>query len=207
MNKLLTVALLLVLPYFLFAQDNPSWVHHTTLWDNTEVDIQNDLGLYHTIDLRAMLSGEDKESIVASIDGQLIDHAYLSGKIVLIDFWFIRCHPCRRELPALSELSKMYPNKEIIILSICRDDASSIKEYDMDHSDTNIHIIANAHPRLTNEGVFNFPFKALINPKGEIVYSFLGGKKTVTPVEDFVEDMSSKIDALKTYASLTSSLD
>ena len=207
MNKLLTVALLLVLPYFLYAQDNPSWVYHTAVWDNTEVDIQNDLGFSHTIDLKTILSGEDKTSMLASIDGQIIDHAYLSGKIVLIDFWFIRCHPCRRELPALTELSKKYPNKEIIILSISRDDADSIIEYDMDHSSANVHIIANAHPRLTNEGVFNFPFKALINPAGEIVYSFLGGKKTATPVEDFVEDMSSKIDALRMYAALPSSLD
>jgi len=206
-NKLLTVALLLVLPYFLFAQDNPSWGFHTAVWEHTEVDIQGDLGLSYTVDLKSMLSGEDKASVLSSIDGQLIDHSYLSGKIVLIDFWFIRCHPCRRELPALTVLSEKYPNKEIIILSISRDDPESIKEYDMDHSGASVHIIANAHPRMTNDDTFNFPFKALINPAGEIVYSFLGGKKTATPVEDFVDDMSSKIDALRTYAGLPTSLD
>ena len=199
--------MLLVLPYFLSAQDSPKWAYHTFIWDYTQVDIQSDMGLASTIDLKAMLSGEDKNSMLASIDGQIINHEYLNGKIVLIDFWFIRCQPCRRELPALTELSKKYPDKEIIILSICRDGADSIIDYDMDHSAANVHIIADAHPRLTNDKIFNYPFKALINPEGEIVYSFLGGKKTSTPVEDYVSDMSSRIDALRSYATAPTSLD
>jgi len=201
-NKLLTVAMLLVLPYFLSAQDGPNWAHHSYIWDFTEIDIQNDLGIPTTINLKAILSGEDKVSTLASTNGQLIDHAYLEGKIVLIDFWFIRCHPCRRELPALTELSKLYPNQEVVILSIARDGIDDIIAYDMDHSGNNVHIIADASPRLTNDRVFNFPFKALINPMGEIVYSFVGGKKTDTPVEDFVADISSKIEALRAVAVL-----
>jgi len=172
-----------------------------------EVDIHNEIGIAATIDLKAILSGEDKESMLASIDGQIINHEYLAGKIVLIDFWFIRCHPCRRELPAFRELSKMYPNKEIIILSICRDGADSIMEYDLDHSADNIHIIADAHPRLINDGRFSFPFKALINTNGQVANTSLGGRKTDKPVEELVTRMSGMIDEMKQSEDLLTSFD
>ena len=202
MNKLLTVALLLVLPYFLSAQDISKWGKHSYIWNYTEIDIRSDLGLSNTIHLKSILSGEDKLSTLASIDGQLIDHAYLEGKIVLIDFWYIRCPPCRRELPALSELSKLYPGKEVVILSICRDNAESIREFGLDHSADNVHIIANAEVRLTNDMVFNYPFKALLNSDGDLLYSFLGGKRTDTPVADMVADMSEKINHLRNSMAL-----
>jgi len=160
------------------------------------IEIESDLGLSATIDIKAVLSGADKETVLPTLDGNLINHEYLNGKIVLIDFWYIQCPPCRRELPALSELSKMYPGKEVIILSIARDPASDIIEYDLDHSDENVHIISGAKPYLANNQMFNFPFKVLLDPEGQMVYSFLGGKKTSTPVKDFVEDMSGKINTL-----------
>jgi len=176
--KLLTVALLLVLPCFLSAQDHPEWGKHAYIWDYTKINLDSDLGLSTAIDLKAILSGEDKETVLPTINGELINHDFLIGKIVLIDFWYINCPPCRRELPALSEISKLYPDKEVIILSISRDDASAIREYDL------------------NEYRFSFPFKVLIGPEGRIVHSYIGGKKTLTPVKDFVEEMSSKIDVL-----------
>ena len=203
MNKLLTVvAILLVLPYALSGQDEPQWGYHSFIWDYTAIDLEGDYGLTSTIDLKKMISGEDPNATLASTDGVLINYDYLKDKIVVIDFWFIRCEPCRKELPALELLGKMFPGKEVVILSICRDAYQDIQEYNLDHSSTNIHIIADAQTRLTNDQIFNYPYKVLVNRDGDIVYSFLGGKKTDTPVEDLVADLSQKINTLKGHTLL-----
>ena len=50
--------------------------------------------------------------------------------------------------------------------------------------------------------VFNYPFKALLNSDGDLLYSFLGGKRTDTPVADMVADMSEKINHLRNSMAL-----
>ena len=40
------------------------------------------------------------------------------GKVVLIDFWAQWCEPCKKELPALDQLSKTYASKGVAVLLI-----------------------------------------------------------------------------------------
>lgn len=184
------------------AQDMSKWGKHQYIWDFTEIDIAGDLGIASTVDIKSMLNGSDLYASMATLDGEMIDHAYLTGKIVILDFWYIGCPPCRRELPALSELSKLYPGKEVVILSLCRDSAKDIREHGLDHSSHNVHIIPNAQPRSTGIYNFRYPFKALVDTSGELVYSFLGAPKTNTPVDDLVADLSNKIEILMSRTSV-----
>ena len=45
----------------------------------------------------------------------------LKGKYTYIDVWAMWCSPCKREIPALKELSKRYKGKEIQFVSISMD--------------------------------------------------------------------------------------
>ncbi len=51
----------------------------------------------------------------------------LSGKVVLLDFWFTKCAPCVASIPRLNGLSKQYP--EVVFLSISFDDESTITSF------------------------------------------------------------------------------
>ncbi len=64
------------------------------------------------------------------IDGNTVSLEQLKGKIIILNFWFIACKPCREEIPDLNKLVDKYKdNHEIVFIAIALDDKSSIKEF------------------------------------------------------------------------------
>lgn len=44
----------------------------------------------------------------------------LAGKILVINFWFIGCPPCRAEIPDLNEIADQYKdNKDVVFYCLC----------------------------------------------------------------------------------------
>ncbi|GEM_PF-2768567 len=40
------------------------------------------------------------------------------GKVILLDFWYVSCSPCRQLMPILNELNKKYKNKDFMVLGV-----------------------------------------------------------------------------------------
>src|SRR6187401_172114 len=52
------------------------------------------------------------------IDGNKINTKSMGGKIIVLNFWFINCPPCRMEMPELSKLADTYrADSSIVFLS------------------------------------------------------------------------------------------
>lgn len=56
------------------------------------------------------------------LKGQEYHLAALKGKVVLLNFWYSSCVPCRRETPDLSAIYRMHAKKGLEILGINLDD-------------------------------------------------------------------------------------
>lgn len=54
---------------------------------------------------------------VTDVDGNTYDLAALKGKVVVLNFWFIGCAPCKREMPELNELVAKYKGKDVVFLA------------------------------------------------------------------------------------------
>jgi thiol-disulfide isomerase/thioredoxin len=54
---------------------------------------------------------------VADVDGVKYDLKELRGKVVVLNFWFIGCGPCRREMPELNKLVEKYKSKDVVFLA------------------------------------------------------------------------------------------
>ncbi len=64
-----------------------------------------------------------KFSKMKDLDGDVYDDQFLRDKIVVLNFWFVRCAPCRKEMPELNNLYKKYKeNERVVFLAICLDD-------------------------------------------------------------------------------------
>ena len=48
---------------------------------------------------------------LTTIDGEKYDTTSLKGKVVVLNFWFVDCPPCRKEIPELNKLVKKYDKK------------------------------------------------------------------------------------------------
>ncbi|HEX9826777.1 MAG TPA: TlpA disulfide reductase family protein [Flavobacteriaceae bacterium] len=54
----------------------------------------------------------------ADMDGNTIDLDNMRGKVVLIDFWSIRCVPCIKEMPHLVDMYKKYRDQGFEVIGI-----------------------------------------------------------------------------------------
>ncbi|WP_345952655.1 redoxin domain-containing protein [Mucilaginibacter sp. PAMB04168] len=56
-----------------------------------------------------------------TLDGTNFHLADLKGKVVVLNFWFIACAPCRMEVTPLNEVVKQFAGKDVLFMSIARD--------------------------------------------------------------------------------------
>ncbi len=53
-----------------------------------------------------------------NISGQTVELADFEGKVIVLNFWATWCPPCRREMPMLDAMNKVYADKDAIIIGI-----------------------------------------------------------------------------------------
>ena len=122
----------------------------------------------------------EKESIAPNfiaknLNGKLIDLNSLKGKVVLLNFWFINCAPCRTEMPDLNELKKEYANnKDVVFIAITFDKEAAVKKF-LQKTTFDFQIIADAIPIIEEYMVEAFPTSIVIGKDGKVVDSKMGG--------------------------------
>ena len=104
------------------------------------------------------------------------------GKFVLLDFWFIGCGPCIRDMPHIKEAQRIYGEQGFTVVSvhIATQTPGNVKQYadanGIDYPlvvDTTDETILNEYKKI---GVAGFPSYLLLGPDGKIVRNdALGG--------------------------------
>lgn len=76
-------------------------------------------------------NGEKINSFQAvDIKDNSIDLEELEGKIIVLNFWFINCQPCRKEIPALNALVDSFRlNDKVVFIAVGLDDKVSITNF------------------------------------------------------------------------------
>lgn len=71
---------------------------------------------------------------VYDIDGNKLTKTELTGKVVVLNFWFIGCAPCEMERSALNDLTKIYTsNEDVVFLSFAQNDKNQLTGFLKDH--------------------------------------------------------------------------
>lgn len=64
------------------------------------------------------------------LNGKKIAIKDLLGKVIVLNFWFINCPPCRNEIPELNKLVDKYQDSSnVVFIAVCLDNAERIKEF------------------------------------------------------------------------------
>jgi peroxiredoxin len=108
------------------------------------------------------------------INGNKYKMKDLLGKVIVINFWFINCAPCRTEIPELNGLVKMYENNEdVVFIGIAMDEKYRLKDF-LKTSPFYYNIIENGGYLAKQYNVQQFPTHVVIDGEGKIRFHTIG---------------------------------
>jgi peroxiredoxin len=60
-----------------------------------------------------------------SLDGEALNLATLRGKVVVLNFWYVSCGPCRVKIPGLNQLVSEFQGKGVVFIALALDRAEA----------------------------------------------------------------------------------
>jgi thiol-disulfide isomerase/thioredoxin len=99
----------------------------------------------------------------------------LEGKVVVLNFWFVDCPPCRYEIPTLNAIRNQYKdNNNVVFIAICLDDKFRMydffKELPFDYTQ-----IDNGRFLAKRYNINLFPTHVILDRKGIVQFHTSGG--------------------------------
>ena len=127
------------------------------------------------------VNGEKPKSFRAyDIAGKRVELKDLAGKVVVLNFWFIGCPPCRAEIPELNKIAAQYADDHnVVFVAIGLDPRADIKDF-IKQMPYNYRLIANGSESAGIYGVHLYPTNVVID-KGGIVRFNASGYGSNTP--------------------------
>ncbi|GEM_PF-263099 len=115
-------------------------------------------------------AGQEFNINQVDINGNKLKSKDLKGKVLVINYWFINCKPCRMEMPELNELVKEYKDSaNVKFIGISLDDRSAIREF-VKLSPFNYQLVADGRPEAEKYGVTSYPTHAIIDGEGKVYF-------------------------------------
>ncbi|MCI0714800.1 MAG: TlpA family protein disulfide reductase [Chlorobi bacterium] len=116
---------------------------------------------------------------------KLSDH---KGKVIFVNFWATWCPPCRKELPALSQISSELKGKDFVIVGVSVDDNQQVLDRFLNSNNLPYPVVLDIDGLVAkymdasgqNQNVV--PQSYIINKDGKIVEAIIGSRSK----EDFL---------------------
>jgi thiol-disulfide isomerase/thioredoxin len=138
-------------------------------WNVTD----EDLNFIKPVTRPSDVGGQAPSFLGSALDGQRFDLAAMRGKVVVLNFWFIGCMPCRAEIPGLNKLVKDYNNKDVVFIAIAPDGEADLRTFLKDTA-FNFHVVPNGGDVLGRYGLAGFPRHVVIDKGGIIRWAKTG---------------------------------
>jgi len=104
-----------------------------------------------------------------------VDLTNKKGNIMILNFWATWCVPCKKEMPSLEELSKLYPKVIIYPINLEKPNKDKVKKFFESLNINNLNIYFDPEFKLVKS--FNMrgvPTSILINKKGKEFARIIG---------------------------------
>jgi len=94
----------------------------------------------------------------------------LTGKIVVFNFWFINCPPCKREIPELNKLVEKYKDRsDVVFIAIALDDKYDLNKF-LQTTPFNYTIIDGGRWIAADFGINSFPTNVVVDQQGIVQF-------------------------------------
>jgi thiol-disulfide isomerase/thioredoxin len=107
------------------------------------------------------------------INGNKFDFKKDTGSVVVYNFWFINCPPCKKEIPDLNQLAIKYEDKNVRFVGIALDDEYSLRKF-LKISPFLYNIIADGRYLAQKHAVKSYPTHVVVGKDGLVKFSTVG---------------------------------
>jgi len=115
------------------------------------------------------------------IDGHKINTKSLAGKIIVLNFWFINCPPCRMEMPELNKLSDTYKSdSSVVFFAIALDKKYDIEQF-LKNTRFGYTIIDNGRFIADQYNITSYPTNVIIDQKAKVYFHSSGLSTSTVP--------------------------
>ncbi|UTX48904.1 TlpA disulfide reductase family protein [Chryseobacterium sp. MA9] len=85
----------------------------------------------------------------------------LKGKVIVINFWFIGCQPCEKEMPELNHLVDKYSGKDVVFLGLTFSDKAALTKF-LSKKEFKYNIVPQANNIINQYNVFAYQLNLLL---------------------------------------------
>lgn len=104
------------------------------------------------------------------INGEKIDLKDAKGKVIVLNFWFINCPPCRREMPDLNNLVDSFANNaNVLFISIALDAKNQLEGF-LKTSPFKYKVVDNGRFLTERYGINSYPTHVIIDQEGKVAF-------------------------------------
>lgn len=137
----------------------------------------------HLEKLEALKGKPAPDFSVTSLNGNEFSISALKGKTIVLNFWFVDCPPCRREIPDLNELVSKYESDNIVFIAIALDKVDRLIEF-LASSPLLYNVVPDGREISKLYSVRGYPANVVIDREGSLVFQSTGvGLRTIANLE------------------------
>ena len=110
-----------------------------------------------------------------TLAGEQIELYELKGKIVVLNFWFIACPPCRAEMPGLKQLADVYGDREdVVLLALATDETDALEKF-LKKKEIGFEVVPSARDIADLYHITGFPTTMVLDKEGKVFSVHIGG--------------------------------
>lgn len=125
---------------------------------------------------------------LVTLDKKKYNLKELIGKVVVLNFWFINCPPCRMEIPHLNKMTETYKDRDdVVFLAVALDEAYELKQF-LKEMPFNYGIVDGGRYIASQYGITLYPTHVVLDKEGKVIFHTSGyGMGTVPWLKKSIE--------------------
>ncbi len=104
------------------------------------------------------------------MDGNLVDTKELKGKVLVVNFWFIKCPPCKAERPYLNKIVDAYKSDpNVVFLAVALDPKEQLVPY-LKEFEFKYTVIPDGGKIADSYDIQGYPTQVIVDKEGKVAF-------------------------------------